>query len=132
MCHVTDRFFSAVRALTAEGMVKQRLVTAYVDHLEAIRADDVPDAIRTPFDSLRNAMTEVPPTEKETSVQVSVRKMSPTDASRYTRSIVMMFSELVRVHQSGERLLSSPSNRRAPPVKLAEKKVQVPRFLALG
>ena len=37
-------------------------------------------------------------------MHVSVRKMSPTDAGRYTRSIVAMFAELVRVKDSGERL----------------------------
>mgnify|MGYP001828802538 FL=1 len=33
MCQFTDRFYSAVRTLAGDGAVKQRLLTAYKDHL---------------------------------------------------------------------------------------------------
>ena len=79
---VPDRFFAAVRALTADEPAKQRLITAYVDHLETLHADDVPESIRPRFESLRKAMNSVAPTERETAVQVSVRKMSPADAQQ--------------------------------------------------
>src|SRR5690606_6956672 len=101
-----------------------RLIRAYVEHIEIIRGDDVPESIRTPFEALRRAMTAVPATERETSVQVSVRKMSPADVARYTRSIVMMFSELVRVQQTGERLLAGQQDRRRPAAAPALKAVR--------
>jgi hypothetical protein len=104
MCQVSDRFFYAVRTLTGDGSLKERLVKAYVEQLEALRPDDVPETIRPRFELLREAITAVPATPRETSVQVSVRKMSQSDALRYTRSIVAMFAELVRVKETGERL----------------------------
>lgn len=104
MCQVSDRFFYAMRILTGDGTLKERLVKAYVEQLEPLRPDDVPETIRPRFELLREAMMAVPATGRETSVQVSVRKMSQADAIRYTRSIVAMFAELVRVKETGERL----------------------------
>ena len=34
MCQISDRFFSAVRTLSGDGPIKQRLVSAYQEHLE--------------------------------------------------------------------------------------------------
>jgi len=129
MCHVADKFYAAVRALAAEGPVKQRLICAYVDHLESLAEGDVPEAIRPRFEALRKAMSAVPPTEKETAVQVSVRKMSLAEAGRLTRSILAMFAELVRVKSTGERLNSGDAAR-APAFSRLDAGVQVPSFLA--
>ncbi len=126
---VPDRFFAAVRALTADEPAKQRLITAYVDHLETLHIDDIPESIRPRFDSLRKAMNSVPPTERETAVQVSVRKMSPADAGRYTLSILMMFAELVRVKNSGERLNSSDATPTGAFARTGNN-IRVPTFLA--
>ncbi len=133
MCHVADKFYAAVRALTNDGSVKQRLICAYGDHLEALAEDDVPDAIRARFAALRQAMNAVPATEKETAVQVSVRKMSPADAGRFTLSILAMFAELVRAKATGERLgsgSSSSDSARAPDFNRLATGVRVPAFLA--
>lgn len=129
MCQVTDRFYAAVRTLTGEGTPKQRLVAAYVEQLETLAEDEVPEAIRPRFAALRRAMTAVPATEKETAVQVSVRKMSPADAARFTRSVVTMFAELVRVRNTGERLNAGNGPRPAPVTRVPEG-FRVPAFLA--
>jgi hypothetical protein len=104
MCQISDRFFSAVRTLNGDAPIKQRLVGAYQEYLEDLREDQVPDAIRQKFASLRQALTAVGPTNGESTVHASVRKMSPADAQRYATSILLMLSELVRVKGSGERL----------------------------
>ena len=129
MCHVADKFYAAVRTLATDGPVKQRLISAYVGHLEALAEDDVPEAIRPRFEALRQAMTAVAPTEKETGVQVSVRKMSQADAGRFTRSILAMFADLVRVKSTGERLATGESTR-YPAFSRANSSVRVPAFLA--
>jgi len=129
MCHVADKFYAAVRTLTTDAPVKQRLICAYVDHLESLAEDDVPEAIQPRFAALRQAMTAVPPTEKETAVQVSVRKMSPAEAGRFTRSILAMFAELVRVKATGERL-NSGDGVKAPVYNRLESGIRVPSFLA--
>lgn len=129
MCQVSDRFYAAVRVLSGEGSLKQRLIEAYVDHLEPLREDDVPEPIRQRFVALVAAMHAVPPTEKETSVQVSVRKMAPADVTRFTRAILLMFAELVRVRATGERLTTGE------PAAVAHRpagQVPVPGFLVSG
>jgi len=74
-------------------------------------------------------MNSVPPTERETAVQVSVRKMAPAEASRYTLSILVMFAELVRVKNSGERLNSSDAHKTGGFAR-AGNNIPVPTFLA--
>ena len=113
MCHVADKFYAAVRTLTADAPLKQRLISAYVDHLETLSADDLPEVLRTRFGALRQAMHAVPPTERETAVQVSVRKMSPSEAARLTRSILGMFAEQLRVKTTGERITAGEGPRPA-------------------
>ena len=129
MCHVTDKFYAAVRTLTTDVPVKQRLINAYVDHLEALAEDDVPQALQPRFEALRQAMTAVPPTEKETAVQVSVRKMSQAEAGRLSRSILAIFAELVRVKSTGERL-NSGAVAKANVLNRLDANVRVPSFLA--
>ena len=129
MCHVADKFYAAVRTLTTDLPVKQRLINAYVDHLEALAEDDVPQAVQPRFEALRQAMTAVPPTEKETAVQVSVRKMSQAEAGRLSRSILAIFAELVRVKSTGERL-NSGAVAKANVLNRLDANVRVPSFLA--
>lgn len=128
MCHVTDKFYAAVRTLATDAPLKQRLINAYVDQLESLADDDLPAALAPRFEALRQAMTAVPPTEKETAVQVSVRKMSPAEAARHTRIILAVFSELVRVKSTGERL-NSGAVTKAPGFHSMDANLRVPGFL---
>jgi hypothetical protein len=136
MSHVADAFFAAVRTLAGDAPLKQRLAAAYVDHLAEVDTDALPEAIRTRFELLRQALTSASATEKETAVEVSVRKMSPPDAARYTRSIVAMFAELVRVKATGEPLAASEGIRYASGRRFTSRalpdNVQLPAFLARG
>jgi hypothetical protein len=111
MCQISDRFFSAVRTLSGDGPIKPRLLSAYKEHLEDLRDEQVPEAIRQKFESLRQALTAVGPANGESTVHASVRKMSPVDAQRYATSILLMLSELVRVKGSGERLSFAKPSR---------------------
>ena len=111
MCHVADKFYGAVLTLTGDGPAKQRLISAYVNNLEMLSDAEVPEAIQPRFEALRQAMNAIAPTEKETAVQVSVRKMSQADAARFTRSILLMFADLVRVKTTGERLNAADAVR---------------------
>lgn len=131
MTHAADSFFAAVRTLAGDGPLKQRLISAYVDHLEALAVADVPPSIQSRFEALREAMEAVPPTERETSVQVSVRKMSPADAGLLVRSIIAMFGEQVRVKETGDRLGSTgrKAEALAPKFEIPHAP-RVPTFLA--
>jgi len=110
MCQLSNRFFSAVRTLSGDGSVKQRLARAYHDHLELLTDNDIPDAIRPEFEALRRAMHSVKPMHRESPVTASVRKMSADEASRHCTTIVSMFSALVRVKTTGESLSTKTRN----------------------
>jgi len=116
------------RTLTGEGPIKQRLASAYKDHLEELREEEIPDSIRQKFLSLRQAITSVPPANGESAVQASVRKMSAVDAQRYATSVLLMLSEMVRVKNSGERIAFSKLNR---PVVETAAEGQVPGVIQL-
>ena len=126
MCQISDRFFSAVRTLSGDGPIKQRLVSAYKEHLEDLRDEQIPESIRQKFESLRQAVNAVGPANGESAVHASVRKMSPVDAQRYTTSILLMLSELVRVKGGGERLAFVKVNR-----PVVETEPQVPGVIQL-
>lgn len=112
MCQLSDNFYSAVRALAGDGSVKDRLATAYTQNLEMLAEEAIPETIRPRFEELRKAMHSIEPMTTESPVTASVRKMAPTEASRHAASIVAMFSELVRVKDTGERLHESNGDAR--------------------
>jgi hypothetical protein len=134
MCDVADAFFSAVRTLSSDAPLKERLVVAWVDSLATLHADDLPEAIRPRFELLRAAVTSARANEKESAVEVSVRKMSPADASRCASGILAMFAELVRVKATGERLETRQGVRYAGGRRFTRAtlptQVQLPAFLA--
>ena len=117
MCQLSNKFFSAVRTLSGDGPIKRRLAKAYADNLELVREDEIPEIIRPKFVILRQAMHSAKPANrKESPVLASVRKMSNIEANRYSKAIVAMFSELVRVKATGERLISGKraTRKRSP------------------
>jgi hypothetical protein len=104
MCQLSDKFYAAVRTLAGDGPIKVRLMSAYCENLESLSEDDIPESIRQRFELLRRAMHFVKPNFSESVVFASVRKMSAADATRHAAHIVAMFSELVRVKSTGERI----------------------------
>jgi len=113
MCQFSDKFYAAVRTLSGDGPIKDRLATAFDQHLGLLSEDDVPETIRPRFELLRRQMHMAKPNGRESAALASVRKMSAADASGCASLIVAMFSELVRVKSTGERLglLRRPADR---------------------
>ena len=78
MLYLAERFESAVSALVGEGSVKDRLVTAYTEHL-----DDL------------TALHAVSPIGREPCVRATIRKMSALQVGSHARTIVSLYAELV-------------------------------------
>ena len=104
MNQLYDNLYSAVRALAGEGPVKARLASAYEENLEILSGEDIPASIRPRFERLHQAMHAVKPTNVESPVTASVRKMSSADATRHANQIVAMFNELTRVKTTDKRV----------------------------
>lgn len=96
MSYLTERFESAVLTLVSDGPVKQRLATAFLENLDELDDQDLPECLRLRFEDLREALHRVAPLGGEPCVMATVRKMSIPEADRYATSIVRIYTELVR------------------------------------
>ncbi len=95
MPNLDKRFEAAVFTLVGEGSVKDRLVTAYLKHLDDLESDELPRGLRKRFEDLHAALHAVTPIGKEPSVRATIRKMSKPQAGNHARTIVSLYAELV-------------------------------------
>ena len=96
----SDDFHAALQVLVGTGAVKQRLVDAYRRHLASLREQDLPDAVRERFATLRTAMHEAPAAGGMTAPEASARKMSDKDAAEHATAILEMFTVLSALNDS--------------------------------
>jgi len=94
MSHPVDRFYAAVSVLAGHEQIKQRLMKAFEDNLEAIDADELPSAAKKAFASLKNTMHQVTPANGEGPICASVRKMSIEEAGACAKSVVELYHEV--------------------------------------
>jgi hypothetical protein len=104
MCKLSDQFFAAVRTLSSDGPIKQRLSSAYSEHLANLSCEQLPEHSRRAFSDLQSALNAVKPLPGETATAASARKMSSLDATRCADSIVKLFGDLVKTKSTGEQL----------------------------
>jgi hypothetical protein len=95
MSYPVDSFHAAVSVLVGHGHIKQRLMNAYEEHLEAIDEDEVPQERRTAFLEVQKAMHRVTPLNGEGSVCASVRKMSPVEAGDCAIAILSVYRAML-------------------------------------
>lgn len=84
-------------ALVSSGNIKQRLATAYREHLVLIDPSQLPREVRETFEALRVGLTQVRPLAGEDAVAATVRKMSNDEAERWASTVVAL---LTAVHVS--------------------------------
>jgi hypothetical protein len=101
----------AVLVLVGPGAVKQRLITAYLDHLRTIDEDALPDAARIEFSLLSSAFCCVKPAGGLCAAEVAVRKMSEQDAAAHAERIVALFQTLSGAGREAGDALASPRLR---------------------
>ncbi len=96
MTPLIKHFHAAVLALVGHEPIKQRLVSAYTDHLSTVREDELPRRLVERFADLRRRLHTVTPLNGEGPVRASVRKMSGPEASDCAGIIVDLYGELSR------------------------------------
>lgn len=124
----SDDFHAALQVLVGTGPVKQRLGDAYRRHLALLREQDLPDAVRELFTTLRTAMHEAPAAGGMTAPEASARKMSEKDAAEHAAAILEMFTILSALDESE----SAPRLRIVASIDdtLTEDLFEVPAFLS--
>jgi hypothetical protein len=110
--HLTERFAEAVRTLVSDGPLKQRLIRAFADHLGDLDHADLPVAVRREFTDLQEALHRRAPVGRESRVQATVQKMSPTEAGGHAGKIVQLYIALLGQLERAEplKVVSSPAS----------------------
>jgi hypothetical protein len=98
--------------MAGDGHIKQRLIQAYEDNLQAIECDDLPPAARQPYADLRAMLQSVSPLNGEGAVRATVRKMSANDAERCARLMIEILAEVIRHSDSGQTRLPLQADER--------------------
>ena len=86
MSPLTKQFHDAVLTLAGHAPIKQRLVSAYSEHLSGIHDEDLPRRLLGRFADLRRRLHGVTPLNGEGPVRASVRKMSGAEAAAQIRT----------------------------------------------
>ncbi|HVO07941.1 MAG TPA: hypothetical protein VMT83_14210 [Burkholderiaceae bacterium] len=88
---LADQLEAAVTVLASHGALKDRLGTAWCQHLEDIDAQDLPLEAQQDFTELWKAMHAARALPGDSIVRASVRKLSNEDAQRYCALIVRLY-----------------------------------------
>ena len=99
MSQIVERFEAAVQALVGDGPVKNRLRSAYAEHLEDLQQVDLPIAGKGDLGELHSALHRVRPVGKIDCVKASVQKMSVTEAWWHAQTIVRLYAEVLAMEQ---------------------------------
>lgn len=109
-----DRFDAAVRILAGDGHVKDRLLKAFEENLDAIPDDELPSALKDDFRALRSRMTRVRPHGGEGAICASVRKMSAKEASSCAVSVVSLYGEMLKGDDGRPALVAAEADSDKP------------------
>lgn len=107
MSNHIDRFYAAVTVVASHGNIKQRIISAFEDHLVDIDDEGLPSAVRKEFIELRALVTGVKPLNGEGRIRATVRKMSVVEADKCSQKMLDLYTDLVNLE--GE-LEESPIN----------------------
>ena len=86
--------------VASHGNIKQRLISAFEEHLADIEDAELPRAVRKKFIKLRAMVTGVEPLNGEGHIRATVRKMSEVEADECSRKMLDLYTDLV--HLEGE------------------------------
>jgi hypothetical protein len=105
MSYHVDNFFAAVSVLAGHGHIKQRLIAAFEDNLEAIDENELPIPVKQSFSDLKHLMHRVAPLNGEGPICASVRKMSVDEANQCAQIMVDIYGDMIRHSDSGQESL---------------------------
>jgi hypothetical protein len=88
---LADQLETAVIALASHGALKDRLATAYSNHLADIDVQDLPFEVQQDFSELGRALHAARALPGDDVVRASVRKFSNEEAQRFAALIVRIY-----------------------------------------
>lgn len=109
MSQIVERFRSAVESLLGDGPVKNRLCTAYTEHLEDLAQVELPIPGNGLLGELHQAMHSIDPAGRQHRVAASIRKMSPAEATRHAGTILRLYTELLAMELAARAPAEAPA-----------------------
>ena len=88
---LSSQLEAAVLALVGHGALKDRLCSAYCDHLDDIREQDLPEEVQREFSAMSRAMHGARALPGDSVVRASVRKFSNEQAQGFAALIVRTY-----------------------------------------
>ncbi|MEO1581505.1 MAG: hypothetical protein AAFR91_06620 [Pseudomonadota bacterium] len=123
MSLLRDKLHDAMLVLTSHENAKSRLTKAWVDRLELVPTDEVPETIRDRFLAMRDRIMARRPVNNENPIVATIRKMSPLEASDCGRDIVQLYFQIMTDAAPVQlRLVETP-------VEEAASRDEIPDFL---
>ncbi|MEN7342493.1 MAG: hypothetical protein AAAFM81_06090 [Pseudomonadota bacterium] len=86
---------NALLVLTGPQSAKQRLRDAWLNHLEVLPADELPEGARENFLAIQSGLNQERPVNSEHPAEATIRKMSPVEAARWNEAIAKLYLSLV-------------------------------------
>ena len=109
---ISSQLEAAVLALVGHGALKDRLCTAYCEHLDGVGEQDLPEELQDEFAAMTRVMHGARALPGDSVVRASIRKLSNDEAERYAALIVRLHSlrvqELAATQRTVPRTLSPP------------------------
>ena len=120
MTYPVDSFHAAASVLVGHGHIKQRLMKAFEDHLDAINEEELPKIRRRTFVEVQQALHRVTPLNGEGPVRASVRKMSPIEAGDCAIKILSIYREMLKDSEvdSADARVAHKARKSVPPFLL--------------
>jgi hypothetical protein len=120
MTYPVDSFHAAASVLVGHGHIKQRLMKAFEDHLDAINEEELPKIRRRTFVEVQQALHRVTPLNGEGPVRASVRKMSPVEAGDCAIKILSIYREMLKDSEadSADARVAHKTRKSVPPFLL--------------
>ena len=120
MTYPVDSFHAAASVLVGHGHIKQRLMKAFEDHLDAINEEELPKIRRRTFVEVQQALHSVTPLNGEGPVRASVRKMSPIEAGDCAIKILSIYREMLKDSEAdyADARVADKTRKSVPPFLL--------------
>lgn len=117
---VWEKFQLATVALARSGGIKERLESAYRNHLSGIREEDLPKDLRGDFREFCYAVTRECPLRGEDALRATVRKLSTVEAEAFAGTVVRLFSAMPRSNAALSRAKAPNKLAQVVPLYIAE------------
>ena len=111
-----ESLHKATLELAKPSALKQRLTDAFTRHLFDLPPHEMPGELRQDFEALRVSMTRVRPSQGESAVTATVRKMSIGEADACAARIVALLDSLHRAMAAAPAKASGQNQGRAPSI----------------